>query len=261
LEAKMSEAQLQTANSMFDGLMATRERDGAYYSASDPLREPSDTKLKAMAEDDPDVQLRRAFALESSGQPEDYAKAMSLYRRVRDRRKVDVRLLLWRESSEGKDGVTKDPEAATFWLKQAAFEGSPAAKLLLAGDTKGAEEERAAGDTLTPPAAPARPSLMVVPGVYHIGGGVTPPKFLHGENPEFSEQARSAKFSGRVEVYLIVDENGNPTHIRVVRGVGMGLDEKAVEAVRTYKFQPAMIDGRPVKVDLYVAVNFQIREK
>ena len=55
-----------------------------------------------------------------------------------------------------------------------------------------------------------------------------------------------------------VDENGNPSHVKVVRGVGMGLDEKAIEAVRQYKFKPAMQNGKPVKVDLYVDVNFQI---
>jgi len=59
-------------------------------------------------------------------------------------------------------------------------------------------------------------------------------------------------------VYLIVDEKGMPTHVRVVRGVGMGLDEKAVEAVRQYRFKPGTKDGKPVPVDLYIDVNFQI---
>ena len=95
-------------------------------------------------------------------------------------------------------------------------------------------------------------------GVFHIGGGVSKPIVLYSVEPEFSEQARKAKFSGNVEVYLWVDENGSPSHIRVVRGVGMGLDEKAIEAVRQYKFKPAMKDGKPVKVDLYIDVNFQI---
>jgi protein TonB len=61
-----------------------------------------------------------------------------------------------------------------------------------------------------------------------------------------------------VQVYLIVDEQGNPTHVKVVRPIGMGLDEKAREAVLQYKFKPAMKNGKPVKVDLYVDVNFQI---
>jgi len=95
-------------------------------------------------------------------------------------------------------------------------------------------------------------------GVYHIGGGVKPPSVLTSVDPEFSEEARKAKFSGNVQVYLIVDEKGMPTHVRVVRGVGMGLDEKAVEAVRQYRFKPGTKDGKPVSVDLYIDVNFQI---
>ena len=92
----------------------------------------------------------------------------------------------------------------------------------------------------------------------HIGGSVRPPSVLYSVEPEFSEEARKAKFSGNVQVYLWVDENGLPSHVRVVRGVGMGLDEKAIEAVRQYKFKPAMMNGKPVKVDLYIDVNFQI---
>jgi len=95
-------------------------------------------------------------------------------------------------------------------------------------------------------------------GVYHVGGGVAAPKLIYQVDPEFSEEARKAKFSGNVEVHLIVDENGLPTHVTVYRPIGMGLDEKAVDAVRQYKFKPAMKDGKPVKVDIYVDVNFQI---
>lgn len=95
-------------------------------------------------------------------------------------------------------------------------------------------------------------------GVMHIGGGVSRPQVLYSVEPEFSEEARKAKFSGNVEVYLWVDADGKPSHIRVVRGVGMGLDEKAVDAVRQYRFKPAMKDGKPVTVDLYVDVDFQI---
>jgi len=95
-------------------------------------------------------------------------------------------------------------------------------------------------------------------GVMHVGGSVRPPVVISSIDPEFSEEARKAKFSGNVEVYLWVDEHGNPSHVRVVRGVGMGLDEKAVEAVRQYRFKPAMQNGKPVKVDLYIDVNFTI---
>jgi len=95
-------------------------------------------------------------------------------------------------------------------------------------------------------------------GPVHIGGSVKAPVLVYSVEPEFSEEARKAKFSGNVQVYLWVDEQGLPSHVRVIRGVGMGLDEKAVEAVRQYKFKPAMQNGKPVKVDLYIDVNFQI---
>jgi len=96
-------------------------------------------------------------------------------------------------------------------------------------------------------------------GFTHVGlPGVRAPVLTYEVQPDFSEEARKSKFSGNVQVYLIVDEQGRPTHVRVARGVGMGLDEKAVEAVRQYKFKPAMQNGKPVKVDLYIDVNFRI---
>lgn len=95
-------------------------------------------------------------------------------------------------------------------------------------------------------------------GLYHVGGSVRKPELIYQPEAEFSEEARKAKFSGNVEVYLWVDEQGNPSHIKVTRGVGMGLDEKAVEAVRQYKFKPATQNGKPVKVEVYIEVNFTI---
>jgi protein TonB len=95
-------------------------------------------------------------------------------------------------------------------------------------------------------------------GVRRIGGGVSPPVVLFAPEPEFSEEARKAKVAGNVLVYLQVDTTGKPTHVRVLRGIGLGLDEKAMEAVRQYKFKPAMENGKPVVVEMNVEVNFQI---
>jgi len=95
-------------------------------------------------------------------------------------------------------------------------------------------------------------------GVMHVGGSVRPPSVLFSVDPEFSEEARKAKFSGNVLVYLVIDEKGLPSHVRCVRDIGMGLCEKAVEAVRQYKFKPATQNGKPVTVDMNVEVNFQI---
>lgn len=95
-------------------------------------------------------------------------------------------------------------------------------------------------------------------GPKRIGGGVSAPVLIYSVEPEFSEEARKAKVAGNVLVNLWVDTNGLPSHVHVIRGVGMGLDEKAIEAVRQYRFKPAMENGRPVLVELNVEVNFQI---
>lgn len=95
-------------------------------------------------------------------------------------------------------------------------------------------------------------------GVRQVGGGVSAPTLVYKVEAEFSEEARKAKVSGNVVVGLIVDEKGNAIRVHVVRGLGMGLDEKAMEAVRQFKFKPAMENGKAVKVEVNVEVNFQI---
>jgi len=95
-------------------------------------------------------------------------------------------------------------------------------------------------------------------GVREVGGGVSAPVEIYKVDPEFSEEARKAKLSGSVFVNLWVDQSGKPTHVRVLRGLGMGLDEKAVEAVKQFRFKPAMENGKPVTVELNIEVTFHI---
>src|SRR6201998_2525628 len=95
-------------------------------------------------------------------------------------------------------------------------------------------------------------------GVYHIGGGVSAPVPIFTPEAEFSDEARRAKYQGVCLISLIVDAQGNPQNPRVVRLLGMGLDEKALEAVRKYKFKPAMKGGPPVPVMMSIEVNFRL---
>jgi periplasmic protein TonB len=95
-------------------------------------------------------------------------------------------------------------------------------------------------------------------GLRKVGGGVSQPQLIWQVEPEFSEEARKAKFMGVVVVNLIVDSHGLPQNVHVTRGVGMGLDQKAVEAVRQYRFKAAMEGGKPVAEELNVEVSFQI---
>jgi periplasmic protein TonB len=95
-------------------------------------------------------------------------------------------------------------------------------------------------------------------GVFKVGGGVSAPRALQTPDPEYSEEARKAKYQGTVVLWLIVDPNGHPQNVKVARSLGMGLDQKAIEAVRQWKFEPAMKDGRPVAVQINVEVNFRL---
>jgi periplasmic protein TonB len=95
-------------------------------------------------------------------------------------------------------------------------------------------------------------------GAYRIGGGVSPPSILYKVEPEYSEEARKAKFQGTVLLFVVVDEKGNPRDIKIIRPLGLGLDQKAVEAVEKWKFSPGKKDGKPVPVQAQIEVNFRL---
>jgi len=95
-------------------------------------------------------------------------------------------------------------------------------------------------------------------GVFRIGKGVTPPRVIYQTDPEFSEEARKAKYQGTCVLGLVVDANGRPTAIRVINALGMGLDEKAIESVKNWKFEPGKKDGHDVAVEIAVEVDFHL---
>ena len=95
-------------------------------------------------------------------------------------------------------------------------------------------------------------------GVFRVGGGVSAPKAIFAPDPEYSEEARKAKYQGTCVLWLVVGPDGRPRDIRVSRTLGLGLDEKAIEAVKTWRFEPAMKDGRPVAVQINVEVSFRL---
>ncbi len=95
-------------------------------------------------------------------------------------------------------------------------------------------------------------------GVYHVGGGISAPQAISTPDPEYTEEARKAKTQGTCILWLIVDSTGHPRDVRVVRGLGHGLDAKALEAVRQWQFQPSMKDGKPVDVQISVEVGFRL---
>lgn len=95
-------------------------------------------------------------------------------------------------------------------------------------------------------------------GVYKVGGGISAPTAISSPDPDYTEEARRAKKQGTCVLWLIVDSAGHPRDIRVVRGLGLGLDAKALEAVKQWRFQPALKDGKPVDVQISVEVDFHL---
>ena len=95
-------------------------------------------------------------------------------------------------------------------------------------------------------------------GVFNVGNGVTAPTLLTKVDPEYSEEARKAKYSGSVTLSIVVNTDGKAEEIKVVKSLGMGLDEKAIEAVQKWKFTPGKNKGVPVKVRATVEVNFRL---
>ncbi len=92
--------------------------------------------------------------------------------------------------------------------------------------------------------------------IYHVGGDVSAPQLIFAPNPEFSEEAKREKYQGACVVSTVVDAQGNPQRVQVIRHLGKGLDQKAVEAVKKYRFKPAMLHGEPVAVEVKIEVNF-----
>jgi len=95
-------------------------------------------------------------------------------------------------------------------------------------------------------------------GLFSVGGGVSAPIPIYSPDPPYSEEARKAKFSGVVVVQIIVDAAGNVREAKVVKPLGLGLDEKAIETIRTWRFKPAVRNGTPVNVRMLVEVSFRL---
>jgi protein TonB len=95
-------------------------------------------------------------------------------------------------------------------------------------------------------------------GLMSVGGGVSAPQLIHSVEPEFTDDARLANYQGSVSIKLIVDSQGNPQDVRLASHLGMGLEEKALEAVRQYKFKAATYQGHPVSVQILVEVAFHL---
>ena len=95
-------------------------------------------------------------------------------------------------------------------------------------------------------------------GVYHPGGGVSAPTCSYSPDPEFSDEARKLKIQGTVTLKMTVDQTGRPRDIQVLRGLGFGLDEKAIERVKEWRCEPGRKNGQAVAVYANVEISFNL---
>ena len=168
-----------------------------------------------------------------TGVPQDLAEAVRFYRRAAEAGGPGGMYRLALAYEDGR-GIGKDAAMAEEWLEKAAAAGSQEATARLAA-----------------------PAANTSGAVERVGNGVSAPVVVSRVNPVLSEEARQAKLGGSVTLAMVVDANGNPRDIRVIKGLGMGLDENAVEAVGKWKFNPGMKNGKPVNVRATVEVNFR----
>jgi len=95
-------------------------------------------------------------------------------------------------------------------------------------------------------------------GASRVGGGFSAPKEIHAPDPEYSDEARKAKLQGTCVLLVLIGRDGRPRGIKVQRTLGLGLDEKSIEAVKTWRFEPAMKDGKPVPALIRLEVHFHL---
>jgi TonB family protein len=103
--------------------------------------------------------------------------------------------------------------------------------------------------------AVSRPSSAAA---YHVGSGILPPSLIQKVEPEYSEEARLAKYQGTAVVAVKIGTDGTAQDMRVVRSLGFGLDDKAVQAISQWHFKPGTKDGEPVTVMATIEVNFRL---
>ena len=129
---------------------------------------------------------------------------------------------------------------------------------LLAQTTREQAPDRPANSNAPGESAPDSDSSGAHEQVYQVGHGVTPPRPIYTPNPEYTDRARKKKLQGTVLVALVVTSEGEPRDVAVIKKLDPGLDNKALEVVRSWKFEPATKDGKPVAVHLQVEVSFRL---
>lgn len=197
--------------------------------------------------------LMKAQAAEESEQRgnKDYGLELAAWRR--DAAPAAKRAL---EICDANKAIKGEDAALAFELEADILGRNEAGAPFWARATK-IRAERVAHLQDLPPLGPTSEDTTTQP-VEQIGGDVSQPRPMFKREPEYSQTARLMHYNGSVLFSLIIDQHGIPIHIRLLRGIGYGLDEKAAQTVSTWRFRPAMRNGKPVAVKANIEVNFRL---
>lgn len=163
-----------------------------------------------------------------------------------------ISLFEFQKVADGPNGA-RSYYIVGYYTTNGSFDGKIRHVAISGNQGRMAKLEYRAGYTPRPPASAAIDSAD-----QNADAGITPPRLMRKVEPEYSEEARKAKWQGSVLLGIEVDAAGQVSDTRVMRGLGMGLDQKAVEAVRQWRFKPGMKNGAPVNVNVQVEVNFRL---
>jgi TonB family protein len=150
---------------------------------------------------------------------------------------------------EGKAAEVRAQISLTFALRRLEHNCQEDARPADASNPENAAKDSVSGATA---------KADVPQEVYKVGGDVKPPRVISSRDPDYPEKARNAKEQGTVVLMATITPEGKVGTVRVVRSIGRGLDEKAMEAVCQWKFQPATRDGKPVATQVNVEVEFRL---
>jgi len=186
------------------------------------------------------------------GVPQDYTKARKWFEKAAAAGNAEAMRRLG-DFYEHGNGVAKDSAKAQQWYRKAAAAGDQYTRMKLAFDYADEQMRKE-----YPNGLPSAGSSALPDGVYIEGPLVTAPVPVFHPDPKYSDEALRKGLQGAVVLRLVVDSSGRTKDIKLVRGLGMGLDENAIAAVKFWQFEPGKKDGQPVPVAIQVEVTFAL---
>jgi TonB family protein len=211
---------------------------------------------KAAEQGDADAQVDIGLLYQNGlGVHKDYADAMIWYQKAAAQNNGNAQNNIGWLYQNGL-GVKPDYREAMTWYGKAAEQGNARAK----GNMEWVSRSGLANDH-TVPATQSADATQPIPGEKPpllLPNGIRAAQAIFAPDPEYSEEARKAKISGTVVLSLVIGIDGRAGDIKIIAPLGDGLDEKAVETIKTWKFQPAMKDGKPIAFPAVIEVQFHL---